>query len=229
MKVTRILGTSLLLLAVASFAYAQPAHRISWNGCDPVVQNMQFAGPITYNLVASAINAPEPNNGHRTKVSIGPDVQDAWRFDSDGCQVGQLTVTFAGASKACLAYQGSNPLPLSLFSYDPVTGKALLDVSNTYDMVAQNAAVRYTLWTAKFNHLFSDFGPQDPLLACGFVENPLCFHTVFTELLLEDGSKIPWVLEDEFVTWQDPNNDTRCPFATQVESSSWGRVKGMYR
>ena len=229
MKVTRILGTSLLLLAVASFAYAQPAHRINWTGCDPVLTNMDFTGPALYKLVASAINAPEPNNGHRTKVSIGPDVQDAWRFDSDGCQAGQLSLSYGGASKTCVAYQGSNPLALSAYFYDPVTGKALLDVSNTYDLVARDAAIRYTLWTASFDHAWSDFGQQDPLLACGFVENPLCFHTVFTEMLLEDGSKIPWVLENEFVTWQDPMNDLRCPFATQVESSSWGRVKGLYR
>lgn len=229
MKVTRILGTSLLLLAVASFAYAQPAHRISWDGCDPYVQNKDFAGAAVYKLVASAINAGEPNNGHRTKVSIGPDLADAWRFDSDGCQVGQLSVGYGGVSKVCAAYQGSNPLPLSAFFYDGVTGKAELDVSNTYDLVARDPGVRYTLWQASFDHAFSDFGPQDPLLACGFVENPLCFHTVFTEMLLEDGSKIPWVLENEFVTWQDPNNDTRCPFATQAEPSSWGRVKGMYR
>ena len=64
MKVTRILGTSLLLLAVASFAYAQPAHRISWGGCD-YVQNQDFAGPNVYVLVASGVLS-EPNNGHRT-------------------------------------------------------------------------------------------------------------------------------------------------------------------
>jgi len=227
MKVTRILGTSLLLLAVASFAYAQPAHRISWGGCD-YVQNQDFAGPNVYVLVASGVLS-EPNNGHRTRVSIGPDVQDAWRFDAEGCQVGQLLISFSGASKACPIMSIAPNLPLSLFSYDAVTGKATLDVSNTYDLFVPDPGLRYTLWQARFDHAYSDFGPQDPLLACGFVENPLCFHTVFSELLLEDGSKIPWVLENDFVTWQDPNNGTRCPFATQVESSSWGRVKGMYR
>jgi hypothetical protein len=229
MKVTRILGTSILLLAVATFAYAQPAHRISWDNCDPVVQNKDWIGNSQYKLIGSTFNGDQPNNGHRTIISIGPDVANAWRFDAAGCNAGQMGISYNALDKACLAFQGGQPLGLSLYSYDDVSGKARLDVSNTYDAFTPLIGSRYTLFQATFDHAFSAVGPGDPALVCDFAELPLCFHTVGTELLLVDGTKIPFIIENDWVTWQDPDNNTRCPFATQAQDATWGRVKGLYR
>ena len=228
MKVTRILGTSVLLLGVATAAFAQPAVRLSWDNCDPYVQNQQYVGPINYNLVMSAINVSDPNNGHRTKVSIGP-IAEAWRFDGLGCQTGQYGVSHGAVAKACPAMQGQNPLGLDNYGYDQGTNKVLFDVANAYDRFDVDPAQRYTLYKATFNHAFSTGGDGDPALFCRFADDPACFHIVGTELLLLDGTSIPMVLENDFVTWQDPNNDGGCPGATQTRDASWGRVKGLYR
>ena len=228
MKVTHILGTSILLLGVATTAFAQPAIRLSWDDCDPIVQNKNYAGPSIYNLVASASNVASRNNGHRTKVSIGPNVQDAWRFDAGACQLGNFAVSH-NATKLCPALQGGPLLALDKYTFDAVSGKALFDVANSYTVFIPNPATRYILYQAKFNHQFSVAGAGDPALVCSFAADPLCFHLVSTELLLEGGSTIPFAPEQDFVTWNDPFNTQGCPGVVQAEATTWGRVKGFYR
>jgi hypothetical protein len=171
------------------------------------------------------------NNGNRSQVRIGPNLEDAWRFDSAGCQTGQLTVSFAGATKACAVFSGTNPLPLTLYSFDSLSGTAQLDVANAYDDFTPVLANSYTIYQAKYDHAFSATGAQDPNFACGFVENPVCFWLMIldTEILLTDGSKEPFDgADNDWVTWQDPGNSLNCPFV-QVAPSTWGRVKGLYR
>ncbi len=237
MKVTRILATSLLFVAtafVATNAYADGAVRISWrsgaSGCD-YLQNLQFTGPGQLaNLVASLVGESRTHRGYRLQISIGPNVPDSWRFDAAGCAVGNTALSTSGLSKSCPAFQGTNPLPISNYGYDGVSGKALVDVLNAYDSAAAaNPVTRYTLFQYTFNHAFSDVGPQDPALACGFAERSLCLHLVYTEHLNPDLTSGTYNVENDFVTWQDPANDGGCPGATQNEESTWGRVKGLYR
>jgi hypothetical protein len=206
--------------------------RLSWDDCDPIVTNMNWVTAQEYKLVLSVTDSDLPNNGHRTKVLIGSDIPEAWRFDSDGCQAGQLGVSHGAASKTCLAYQGAQPLGLNRYSYDPLTGKALLDISNTYDEFVPAPGDRYTLWQAIFNHGFSVPGDDDPSLYCRFAAQPLCFVLLVptTEMLLVDGTKLPFDGADsEYATWEDPANSLGCPLATQARDATWGRVKGLYR
>lgn len=229
MKVTRILGTSILLLGVATAAFAQPAIRLSWDGCDPIVVNKNFGGPGFVRLVMSASNVSAPNAGHQSIVSIGPNVQDAWRFDSGACQFEAFTVSTAAVNRAtCPAMQGAGALAIPSFTFDAGSGKASLNVANTYNLFNPDPALRYTLYKADFDHNFSDLGVPSPG-NCGFAGDALCFHLVFTSLLLADGSTIPFVPEQEFVTWEDVSNDGGCPGATQNEPSTWGAIKGLYR
>ena len=231
MKVTRILATSFLavgLAFVASNAHADGAVTLSWNSCS-YVQNLNFTAPgQVANLVVSVAGETRAHKGSRIKVSIGTGLGDAWRFDAAGCNVGQLSLNTAGLSKACAAYQGGNPLPIFNYSYDGGTGKALLDMLNAYNETTGNG-LSQTMYQAIFNHAFSNSGPQDPALECGFAENPVCFHLVATEHLNPDLTISSYNVANDFVTWQDPDNGTGCPGATQNESSTWGRVKGLYR
>ena len=224
-----VVGT--LILAASPGLAGNGTLRLSWDSCDPVVVNKDWAGAALYTQVLSITGADVVNNGNRSQVLIGPNVEDAWRFDSEGCQTGQLTVSFAGASKACAVFQGGNSLPLTQYSYDAMSGTAKLDVANAYDDFTPVAGNRYTVYQAKYDHAFSDTGAQDPNLACGFVENAVCFWLMVSdaELLLTDGSKEGFEgADNDWVTWQDPGNTSGCPFV-QAEPSTWGRVKGLYR
>ena len=112
-----------------------------------------------------------------------------------------------------------------------MTGTAKLDCANTYDDFTPVAGTRYTVWQARYDHAFSDVGVQDPSLACGFVENMVCFAllTLDTEILLTDGSKESFEgADNDYVTWQDAGNSLNCP-VVQAQPSTWGRVKGLYR
>ena len=231
MKVTRILATSFLaagMAFVATNAHADGALTLSWNSC-AWVQNLQFTGPgQVANLVVSVLGETRPVKGGRIQISIGTNLGNAWRFDAAGCNVGQVSLNTAGLNKACGAFQGTNPLPIFNYSYDEITGKALLDALNAYDQRTPTGVVE-TMYQFPFNHLFSDAGPQDPALACGDAERPVCFHIVYTEHLNPDLTTGTYNLANEWTTWQDPANGTLCPGPTQNENSTWGRVKGLYR
>lgn len=231
MKVTRILATSFLAVGMAFFAtnaHADGALTLSWNSC-AWVQNLDFTGPGQVAKLVVAVNGETRlHKGTRVVVSIGTDLGDAWRFDAAGCNVGQATLSTALFSKACPAFQGGNPLPISNYSYDGLTGKATLDMLNAYDQKAPTGGDE-ALYQMSFDHLFSDSGPQNPALACGHADRPVCFHIVFSELLNPDLTTGSFNVANDWVTWNDAGNSTGCPGATQNENSTWGRVKGLYR
>jgi hypothetical protein len=240
MKVTRILATSLLLavgVLAAGNAYADGALRLSWlpagaTTCD-YVQNTDFTGPGQMpELVVSLSGETRATRGHRVQVSIGPNVQDAWRFDALtlGCNKDQaIAYSNAGVNKTnCPAAQGGVPIPINQYLYDQATGKALLDWSLAHDPVTYNPAVRYTLARAKFDHTYSNVGPTDPSY-CGGAEGSLCFHIVLAEHVNDLFQKSTYGLDEFWVTWQDVGNTLGCPGPTQAEQTTWGRVKGLYR
>ena len=232
MKVTRILATSFLAAGLGFVAtpnaHADGALTLSWNSCS-WVQNLDFTGPgQVANLLVSVTGETRPVKGGRIQISIGTNLGDAWRFDAAGCNVGQVSLNTAGLNKACPAFQGTNPLPIFNYSYDEVTGKALLDALNAYDERTPTGVVE-TMYQFLFNHVFSDVGPQDPALACGDADGSVCFHIVYTEHLNPDLTQGTYNVANEWVTWQDPLNETQCPGPTQNENSTWGRVKGLYR
>lgn len=231
MKVTRILATSLFaagMAFVASNAHADGALTLSWNSC-AWVQNLNFTGPgQVAKAVVSVSGETRQHKGNRIQISLGTGLGDAWRFDAAGCNVGQVGINTAGLNKACGAFQGTNPLPIFNYAYDEITGKALLDMLNAYDM-AVGTNLAQTLYQINFDHTFSDAGPQDPLLACGHADDPVCLHIVYGEHLYPDLTSGTYNIANEWVTWQDAGNGTGCPGATQNENSTWGRVKGLYR
>ena len=232
----RILTTVAALAALSFLAgptFAQTGNvRLSWGTCDPVVQNLDFTGPGQIaTMVLSALGTGSPHKGYRFKVLVSSGLPDAWRFDADGCNVGQLSLNTAGLSKACPAFQGTNPLPIFNYGYEvDGAGTATYDVLNAYnEVLAPNAGTRYTVFQGLFNHAFSNTGPRDPALECGNAEQPICFALVHTEFLNPDLTIIPFGVENDFLTWQDAGNSTGCPGATQNEATTWGRVKGLYR
>ena len=202
--------------------------RLSWDDCAPLVVNKDFTTNTVYTLVMSISNSDTENNGHRTLVKVGNNIQEAWQFWSLGCQDGQLAISNSAVSKACPAFMGSDPLGINLFK-DENDGTASLDAANTYDNFAPLAGQRYTLYKASFDHAFSVAGDGNPVLVCRFAGDQLCFAVTKTEMLLVDRSTEPIGIDGGFVSWNDPQNELQCPGAIQVQNQSWGRVKGLYR
>ena len=231
-----VFSVAALSLAVAMPAAAQRGSlRMSWTNCDPVVQNLDFTAPGQIaNLVLSVAGAEDMHKGWRFKVLIGQNLSNplpnAWRFDADGCNIGQLSMNTAALNKACLAWQGTDPLPIFNFGHEAdKPNTATFDCLNAYFTADPVAATRYTVWQAAFNHLFSDAGPQDPAVACGNAETQICFWLFYTEFLNPDLTFGPFdSISEDFVTWQDPGNTNGCP-TVQNQNSTWGRVKGLYR
>ena len=92
-----------LVACTGSAQAANGVARLSWDRCEPVAVHKSYLGEGSgqvATLVLSIINCDLPNNGHRTKVLIGPDPPDAWRFDDMGCQAGNLDVSHAGAGES---------------------------------------------------------------------------------------------------------------------------------
>lgn len=224
-----------LVLAAGVVVAAEGALRLSWDGCEPIVANKDFAGEgrgQIATLVLSVRGADRANNGHRTVIVMRPDLPEAWRFDGSGCQSGLLEVRHSGVSPACPAFQGGRPLNLYLFDYEEGSRRGVLDIANTYDTFTPSAGQRYTLWQARFDHSYSTAAGGDAGVICRFAGDPLCFQisvdVLPPEILLADGAKGSFSIERDWVTWQDPVNAMNCP-QIQAEESTWGRVKGMYR
>jgi hypothetical protein len=208
--------------------------RLSWNSCD-YVQNLNFTGPGQQaQMVVSLSGEDRPMRGSRVFISIGPNVQDAWRFDevTAGCNTpGLLAFSNAALNKTCPQAVGGTPIPINQYLYDSGSGKALLDMAVAHDPITLDPATRYTLSRATFDHTYSVTGPGTPGSTCGGAEAPLCFHIINAEFLNDQFVKEPFSYSaNEFwVTWQDAGNTLGCPGPTQAEQSTWGRVKGLYR
>ena len=205
--------------------------RLSWTNCDPVLQNLNFTGPgQSEKLILSTVGSEDMHKGYRFKIKVGNGgtMPDAWRFDAAGCNNGQLSLSTALLNKACPAFQGTNPLPIFNYGYQ-VDGAntATFDILNAYDTADPAAATRYTLVQGTFDHLFSDSGPQDPAVACGNADAPMCFLLFYTEFLNPDLTSNEFGIENDWVTWNG-NTSPGCP-GVQNEATTWGRVKGLYR
>ena len=229
MLILLAVGGALMVGAASPGIAGNGLLRLSWDDCDPLVTNKNYTTASVYTIVLSVSDADVANNGHRTKATFGPNLAEAWKFYAGGCQVGQLLVSFAGVSKACPAYAGTNPLPLSLFR-DNGDGTATMDVANTFDDFTPLLGTRYTMWQAAFNHAFSTVGDGDPAVFCTFAGDAMCAvlgnpDGAPNEILLINGDTDIYDFEIGWVTW---NNIGGCP-AIQTKESSWGRVKGLYR
>ena len=228
-----------LCVAAGSASAQVPDVRMSWDNCDPIVLNKDFAGPATYTIVISGDGFDGTFQGNEFQVTLASydfsttALVDAWGFDAIGCQGGgQFNATTAALSKACPQFQGARPLPLAQFTLndlrDPIN-TARIQGFNAFDPFIAVGATRYTMWQLQFNHAFSVAGPSDPAVACGNADKPVCFISRSFGVLDATNTVIPVVRENSVVTWNDPTNPGgRCP-ATPVLPTTWGQIKNTYR
>jgi len=128
------------------------------------------------------------------------------------------------------AFQGTNPLTIFQYGYEAESPwSAQLDMLNAHDLVSDPEPEEpYVLYRVTFDHSESACGEVDPDLACGHLDRPAHIWISYTEFLRPDLSLAPFALRQEFAYWQEPGCPPDCP-AVQAQSSTWGRVKGLYR
>ena len=232
MKVTRFLLSVLLLGVTASMSHAQGAVSIDWQTCASAIDRAPAAAP-GQKINVSVIGQVDLHKAYDCRVTFGSPggLRDAWRFDADGCQTGLLVMNQVD-TKTCPAFQqaGAGALQIKKFTYDPATGKILGLLADAYQAVSSvNPAQRYLLCSYNFDLSFAANGPQDPSVACGGFEVPMCAHITYATWLTLDGIETPWTVAKEFVTANDPLNTSGCPGATPATSKTWGQVKSQYR
>jgi hypothetical protein len=241
MKVTRFLVALSAVAAFATSASAQGVASLNWDTCAGPIAKAIAPGTVA-SLYASVTNHSAPHNAYQVFVALGSGsagpIADAWRFDAAGCQ-GSSFITIdhiapAAVIKVCPSFQPPvQSLPVKDYSFDPISGKARAVCSNAYpagDLDGTNPATRYFLARFLFDHTFSVVGPTTPGADCGGLEKPVCAHFTSASWLNIGGSvETEWAKNSEFVTANDPNNDTRCPGATPAQPTTWGSIKAQYK
>ena len=241
MKVTRFLLSALFLGAMATTASAQGTASISWDSCNPGVNNKQVlpgAQVAQTSLYASVIGHSAAHNGYEVQVEFSSPggIRDAWRFDTDGCQ-GSAFITIdhiapAAVVKTCPSFSGTaSVLQIKRYTYDTVTGKATGLVANAYPGGAPtvNPATRYFMARFGFDHSFSVNGATTPGADCGGLEVPVCGYLTVAKYNAPAGGEITWAKGQEWVTANDPNNSTGCPGIVPAKATTWGSVKAQYK
>jgi len=240
MKFTRFLVTLALLVSVTGVASAQVGSlSLWWDACSSTATpalnlNKQFAGPGIYKQILSAAGTEDVSQGWEFAIKIsaaGPAFPDAWRFESGGCNLGQLAMATTGLSKACPTLQGGRPLPLFQYDYNnAVSGpnRAVLQAFSAYDPFDPVGATNYTVAQLSYDHSFSATGPQDPAIACGNAQFGMCHHITRHGFLDANNIVVNWPVGNEFVLWNDAQNSSQCPGATPATPSTWGKIKSTY-
>lgn len=243
MRATRILAITSLALILAGAAQAQPVYDYAWGGCfgtpgavGPTSQTLGWTGGFSpYHQFVSATNVSSPPGesvfGHELSIRVGPNVPDAWRFDADGCMTanfGQITYNTLGVA-GCPGLRVGAESASNAYQYDPVTQKALINVATGYSdgRLEPDPAALFLLYNFQF-------GMASAGSVCPGELDPLCFHIMRVALGIGEtplsAVLVPAIAGQwDWVTFNDPDNTTGCPGVTQVEESTWGQVKGLYR
>ena len=239
---TRIFTFFLFALAFAIPASAQsfnPSVSLSWEQCDPIVTNRDFAGRGVYTIVVVGTHFEGAIQGGQGeliyKTSTG--IYDAWRFENGGCNAGRLSVSGAEVAPGCPALAGKNPVALVQGIYwPPYTGgwRPIPDASFVqfwfvYEPVEASPATQYTLAQLRFDHAWSTAGPTVPGESCGNADQPLCIALVSYQSL--DGDNVAHDVEsvggNRYLTWNDATATGGCPL-TPAKATTWGQLKAAY-
>jgi hypothetical protein len=185
----------------------------------------------------------------------GSQVSDAWRFDSQGCEAGQLYVRHAASSTACPHLRGDHPIEVSRVDYfafasgDWSKGREDIFYGVLFDPFVSNPSVQYTLAQFELDHSDAALGGNAVPGSCGCLERPLCISV--RDFSYVDGAGVTHDYNFWYSTalhWNDPGNsllcpggpdlcnppclwdgDTLCVATVPASMQSWGRVKAGYR
>jgi hypothetical protein len=245
-----VIAGAVALFGLPSAVQAQPVIDLAWNGClgtggvvAAPAQNLDWTDRFAqYRLYSSASNVSAPVGesifGHDVSIQVGVNLPDAWRFDPDGCQTAQfaqINYNDLGVGGCPGLRSGASVVVTGFIWADPVAGKAVISAATGYPDGRASAAIdigtTYLLWEITFPMTSADItGGTQPCLGADL---PVCF--VYTRQQLVIGPDVvntrlenmtsgtqPWV------TFNDASNTQNCP-VVQVNESTWGQVKNLYR
>lgn len=247
--------TILTVLAALTFAGTSQAANglvdFTWTSCVGT-QDLTTSTPAAYTVFLSVIGFDQPHQAYETTFIYGDatgGVQDAWRFDPNGCQGTSSLGTIQHlapslVSKVCPSFQGAlQSVQVKAIDFVPPsdTGSGYLTTNmrcslfNAYPNGGagspnQNPLIRYFLMAVVFDHTFSVQGPTTPGVDCGGWAAPVCFKLARANYLDLSGAEIPFgrnVLPgaSEFVTF---NGGAACT-AVPAKAATWGAIKSQYR
>lgn len=217
---------ALLLLAACAHA-APPSIRYTWDECEPVVLDRDFAGPAHHSQTLSVVGLGEPIASFQVNVAIGVGQPSAWQFYGFGCQ-GASRLAATAAAVGCLPVPG---LDVSVSMLPGVTDHRLhMVITGTAPAgAAPDLAARYVLARLDFDHTHTTTGFDDPPGQCGGGDALQCFAIEYVALNGASVRGVDYVLENGGLTWNQPLSPGQCPFPVGTRPSTWGTIKALYR
>lgn len=222
------LALALLLLVAPATSGAASSIRYGWDDCSNTVVNKDWSGPGVYSQVMTLTGMDEPFNGFSVVI-----VNTAgWSYGWGWCSLATWCPVETGDDHGCVSRRaeatagvaGCDSIPGLTITRSDFTGGVtsprgyILIEGSVPAPVRLDPGRRYGLFTAAY-HLDGP-GTNPPAPPCSDVLEPRCFHVVWHGFGL---------IENEFVSWNDPANSSNCPFATPVRDMTWGRLKSHYR
>lgn len=229
-----VLAVALVATAgLAAGARGAPVLRYTWGDPDAVRPEQWFTGPGVYQQTLSVTGL----SGSVEEFSVGivfgscwvvPGIWPSLCRDEHDCagRTGFFTWTHAVA--------GSAPIPgltLEIYPFGATTHPfGWVSIHGRIDppLVAE-PGTRYAIATISFDHSYSVTGEGDSV-HCGGYETPFCFSLEGAEFQMSAPGGFVTVVPDYetyALGWQ--RTGATCPNAVPARSSSWGRLKTMYR
>jgi len=171
--------------------------QLAWGNPDSFFVHQAWSGPTPYSAIVTVSQAESTHAGYALKFRLSAGalpLPDAWRFDSEGCQSGLLSISPAAVSKACPAFGGESQLNLSDTQYDTQGGTLSIAFSLVYAATTPAPAQRYTLCKLTFDHTYSDLGVTVSGESCGGAGSTLLLEVTEASLLCASGETIPLVI-----------------------------------
>ena len=245
--------TVLAALAIAGSSHAATGTvDMTWTSCTGT-QDITSTTPGVFNIFVSVIGFDQAHQAYESTFIYGDatgGVQDAWRFDPNGCQgvasLGTISHLAPGSvSKVCPSFQGAlQSVQVKAIDFVPPsdTGSGYLQTNmrctlfNAYPNGGAgspnfNPLVRYFLMEVSFDHSFSIQGPTvDPNVACGGWAAPVCFKLARANYLDLAGSEIPFGrnVNGSGQLIATFNGGAACT-AVPARAATWGSIKNQYR
>jgi hypothetical protein len=236
------LFTTLMACTLHGVAETDPTVNINWSECpgNPRKINRTAAeGPVATAIVTArgftgAVRATQAWLFIRHYPY--QDLPDAWRFDDAGCQAGKFKTPLEAGGAGCAFLAPSPTQTITNFSVGEVGGRAVFAM--VFDPLTPNPAATYTI--ARF-----EFDQSNPACAC--LDQAQCLSISLVSYLDQDLIEHNFIVEQEFLLWEDANNSTYCPGGpdlcnpcdppvpnpcngqTPARARTWGAIKGQYR